>query len=386
MDTMRVRAYNVRFGDAILVSVPDRNAHHETTTRHILIDLGNVLAGSGGVDEVFEPVVADILRELNGQPLDLYVMTHEHMDHVQGLLWLKQKRGIELKATHAWLTASAAPGYYDQHPEAQRKRLEFEQIFMRITHFLAAAPEEPSSATQALMLNNNPRSTGDCVAFLRDAGRTTTYMCRGVELEGSHPFDETRFEIWSPEEDTSVYYGHFRPMGLGLDDSEAGSALPVSSLKPPPGVDAGAFFNLVEKRQRGIFDNLLAIDRAANNTSLVFSLEWRGWRLLFPGDAEHRAWLEMHKRGLLKPVHFLKVGHHGSWNGTPPPELLEQVLPVQAPDGRERRALVSTHDGTYTGVPNRETLDELRRRCHDVISIGESEDHLFVDIHFPEQP
>jgi beta-lactamase superfamily II metal-dependent hydrolase len=386
MDTMRVRAYNVRFGDAILVSVPDRNANRHTTTRHILIDLGNVLAGSGGVDEVFEPVVADILRELNDQPLDLYVMTHEHMDHVQGPLWLQQKRGVELKATHTWLTASAAPDYYDQHPEAKRKRLELERVFLQISNFLAAAPEESSPATQALMFNNNPRSTEDCVEFLRGIGRTTTYMFRGVALEGSHSFDETRFEIWSPEEDTSVYYGGFRPMGLGVADTADGRESQIGSLKPPPGVDAGAFFNLVEKRQRGIFDNLLAIDRAANNTSLVFSLEWRGWRLLFPGDAEHRAWLEMHKRGVLKPVHFLKVGHHGSWNGTPPPELLEQLLPLQAPDGRERRALVSTHNGTYTGVPNRETLDDLRRHCKAVISIGEPEDPLFVDIHFPEQP
>jgi beta-lactamase superfamily II metal-dependent hydrolase len=386
MDTLRVRAYNVRFGDAILVSVPDRNASQETITRHILIDLGNVLAGSGGVDAVFEPVVADILGELNGQPLDLYVMTHEHMDHVQGPLWLKQKRSIDLKATHAWLTASAAPDYYDQHPEAKRKRLELEQIFLRISTFLAAAPEASSPATQALMFNNNPRSTGDCVEFLRGVGRTTTYVFRGVELADRHPFDETRFEIWSPEEDTSIYYGRFRPMGLGVADSGESGEFQVGALKPPRGVDAGAFFNLVEKRLRGVFDNLLAIDKAANNTSLVFSLEWRGWRLLFPGDAEHRAWLEMNKRDLLKPVHFLKVGHHGSWNGTPPPELLEQVLPLPTPDGRQRRALVSTHEGTYAGVPNRETLDELRRRCDDVISIGEPDDALFVDIHFPEQP
>ena len=51
MDTLRVRAYNVRFGDAILVTVPDRDpATDKTTTRHILIDVGNVLSKEGGDD------------------------------------------------------------------------------------------------------------------------------------------------------------------------------------------------------------------------------------------------------------------------------------------------------------------------------------------------
>jgi hypothetical protein len=54
-------------------------------------------------------------------------------------------------------------------------------------------------------------------------------------------------------------------------------------------VDAGAFYDLVESRRRGFEDNLLAIDAANNNTSVVLLLEWRGWRLLFPGDAEVRS-------------------------------------------------------------------------------------------------
>ena len=42
-DKLRVRLYNIRFGDAVLVTVPDNG-----TTRHILIDVGNVLVGEGG--------------------------------------------------------------------------------------------------------------------------------------------------------------------------------------------------------------------------------------------------------------------------------------------------------------------------------------------------
>ena len=146
--------------------------------------------------------------------------------------------------------------------------------------------------------------------------------------------------------------------------SAAPGALPPAAegevAIPPAGVDAGAFYNLVAIRQRGFVDNLLAIDKAANNSSIVFCLEWRGWRLLFPGDAELRSWKEMNKEGALSPIHFLKIGHHGSHNGTPDAELLKKILPVPAPDDRERRASVSTFPDTYSGIPHQETFDELR--------------------------
>ena len=61
MAALRVRVYNVRFGDAVLVSVPDRDGDR-TTKRHILVDFGNVLGSHGGADEVFRPVLEDILR------------------------------------------------------------------------------------------------------------------------------------------------------------------------------------------------------------------------------------------------------------------------------------------------------------------------------------
>ena len=62
-DTLRVRVYNVRFGDAILVTVPIAiPPPARSTTRHILIDVGNVPASKeGGDDTVFKPVVDDIL-------------------------------------------------------------------------------------------------------------------------------------------------------------------------------------------------------------------------------------------------------------------------------------------------------------------------------------
>src|SRR3954447_1082013 len=94
-DKLRVRVYNVLFGDAILVSVPDRGPSGKTEQRHILIDFGNAFV-KGGRDDVFEPVMRDILAVLDGRPLDLYVMTHEHLDHVQGLYYTSTANHLDV--------------------------------------------------------------------------------------------------------------------------------------------------------------------------------------------------------------------------------------------------------------------------------------------------
>lgn len=372
MDKLRVRVYNVRFGDAILVSVPDRY-RNKIVTRHILIDVGNLLSGVGGVDTVFEPVVRNVLEVLGGNPLDLYIMTHEHMDHVQGLFYAHTKNQLDIPVNYAWLTASAEADYYERHPEAKKRRRLALDAYDAMEKFLAASPETAQEFPKmmAMMSNNNPRKTEECVEYLRTLAQIdTAYVYRGCNLKGKHPFKEAKFSIWAPEEDTTDYYGSFQPMALGVTDDGGPRARPsVTTPLPPPGVDAGAFYSLVASRRQGYCDNMLTIDAANNNTSVVFCLEWRGWKLLFPGDAEERSWKTMSKHGVLEPVHFLKVGHHGSHNATPDTALLEKILPKKRPDARRRLAAVSTCLDSYPGVPDEETLNKIKERCtvHSVL-------------------
>jgi hypothetical protein len=369
MATLIVRAYNVHFGDAILVIVPDRDADTgKSTRRHILIDVGNVLAGDGGDDAVFKPAIDDIIDELNGRPLDLYVMTHEHLDHIQGLPHVSRKvypdgeLESKLSADFAWLTASAAPDYYDRFPDARRKLEARLAMYEAIRRHVAITGAPVPEHVRAMLANNNPRSTADCVDYLRDFARNTTYVHRTADLEGTHPFREARLSIWAPEEDTSDYYGPFRPVSLEGGGEPADRVADAGPI-PPPGVDAGAFYGLARMRSQGLYDNLLAIDRAANDSSIVFCLEWRGWRLLFPGDAELRSWRTMHREGVLAPVHFLKVAHHGSHNGTPDDDIFEAILPERKPDRRGRHALISSWPDTYGGIPHGPTNARLAERC-----------------------
>ena len=380
-DKLRVRLYNIRFGDAVLVTVPDNG-----TTRHILIDVGNVLVGEGGLDAVFKPVIEDIKAELGGKPLDLYVMTHEHMDHIQGLPFAKEKANLELDVAFAWLTASSAEDYYDEdkHPDARKKNLEALAMFDQIETYLEAAPDP---ALKGLLLNNNPRSTGDCVAYLRGlAGADkTAYVHREADIEGTHPFEEAKLAIWGPEENTADYYRSLQPLALAVEGGGGGNGAKPSVVNPlpPAGVDAGAFYDLVDSRRTGLHDNLLAIDKAANNTSIVFSLEWRGWKLLFPGDAEQESWRMMDEQGVLEPVHLLKIAHHGSWNGTPQGEILDKILPPTRPDDRKRYAVVSTCLDTYPGVPDDTTENTLRARIDEFHTTLGLADAAHFDIELP---
>lgn len=384
MDTLWVRTYNVRFGDAFLISIPDRDDAGSPRRRHILIDLGNAQAGEGGYDGVFRPVLEDIQSVLDGQPLDLYVMTHEHMDHVQGLLHAS-RLGLELDVDYAWLTASAAEDYYDTHSEAKKKFDLTGRFYDSISRQLAAAPESVRQPLAVQLANNNPRKTKDCVDYIRSLAsiENTHYVHRGYPLEEAHPFRDVSFEIWAPEEDTSSYYGRFQPMAFGFMEPAEGEASRPSHARPapPPGVDVSAFYNLMERRENGVFDNLLAIDKARNNTSVVLMLEWKGWRLLFSGDAEVRSWRTMKKQKVLKPVDFLKVSHHGSHNGTPAADILNEILPLPAPGDWERHAVVSTCKDAYNGVPHAPTLDGIKQRC-EVHSTEGMADGEYFDIEF----
>lgn len=379
MDSLRVRVYNVRFGDAILISVPDA-AEGQSRVRHILIDVGNALNKEGGKDFVFKPILEDIRAQLDGSPIDLFIMTHEHMDHIQGLFYGEEKEELErLPVDNAWLTASAAPDYYDREwPEEDedgdplkqpgQALAEMKAIYEESNHFANArksAGEALPPFVEALLLNNNPRSSDDCVQYLRQLAteQKTHYVYRGLDdLDERHSFQVAKIDLWAPEENTAVYYGHFRPVTLGLESGNGGEPAQLIRPQPPSGVDAGAFYGLVEARRGAFLDNLLAIDKAKNNSSVVFCLQWQGWKLLFPGDAEIRSWKEMDKRDLLEPVHFLKISHHASHNGTPHDELLDKLLPEPAPDERDRVAVASTYPDTYSGIPDRLTLQRLEDR------------------------
>jgi hypothetical protein len=89
----------------------------------------------------------------------------------------------------------------------------------------------------------------------------------------------------------------------------------------------------------------------------------------------------MAKHDVLEPVHFLKVAHHGSHNGTPADEIFDAILPAAPPDNRPRTAAISTWTETYSGIPHTPTNTRLSERAN-LRSILDDPDQLFMEFAF----
>jgi hypothetical protein len=98
------------------------------------------------------------------------------------------------------------------------------------------------------------------------------------------------------------------------------------------------------------------LEAAENGTSLVLMFRFGQTHLLFTGDAEWGTWEVALARWepLLRRTAFFKVGHHGSFNATPP--RLVELLPQTA------LAMAPTRHGDHNNVPLRSLMTALRAR------------------------
>jgi beta-lactamase superfamily II metal-dependent hydrolase len=363
-----IYAYNVRFGEAILVEVPDAGMR-----RFILIDAGNWQSGKAGLNKPLLDALEDIHARTGGK-IDLYVMTHEHMDHVEGLKSAAIK-GVKFAIDTVWMTASSEPGYYNSsnHRDARETK---EKLEAAAQAFAALAATTRSAAESSVIYELNAAKTVDCVDFIRAAGRKPPYyVYRDCNLRDKHPFRDVGLRVLAPEENTAVYFKSLYDSLPHLNLVASGRA-PSPRKSPPlplPGVDGGAFYDLIQRMDNGFAESVYAIDAAKNNTSVVFELTWRGRRLLFTGDAEQQSWEKMLENTTLEPVDFFKFSHHGSITGRPPLAALDKILP----QARRKRAVaaLSTFPGIpFDSIPDTETLGAIKARTRKICSTADVAD------------
>ena len=110
------------------------------------------------------------------------------------------------------------------------------------------------------------------------------------------------------------------------------------------------------------------LDRALNNTSIVFVLEVADIRMLFAGDAQWGVWREILQdpdaRALLARTNLYKVSHHGSHNGSPK-TLVNEVLPASLTAMMSFRTM-----SRWTAIPKTELVDRADRRGPDLAASG----------------
>ncbi len=374
---IRIRAYNVLFGDCVLLSLPD-----DGKTKHVLFDFGNV-AGKGGTNKIFEPIARD-LKQTTGGVLDLVVMTHEHLDHMEG--FLSQRKIFDtMTVRRVWMSIPSKPGYYQSHPKSKQA---FALTQRMLTSWQKSFADRGLSANlqlNALLLNN--LSNVDRIDYVRKLAGTkrTHYLRRGLSTKGKHDFKDARFTILAPEDEMSIYYGKALALSGGMAEFRRTLERAPERRVAPEHISATDFERLRTGLQTGDLAAVHEIDEAKNNTSLVVLVEAAGKKLLFTGDAEVESWHQMHSRGLLGSVDFLKVSHHGSWNGTPAvngKNVVEILFPAKPK--KAGTALVSTKSnvyGTVNKVPDEKTLTLLQKHC-DKVYITEklAAGKLFVDV------
>jgi beta-lactamase superfamily II metal-dependent hydrolase len=383
---IRVRSYNVGFGDCFLVTVPDG-----AVTRHMLIDFGNA---PGQLNDNYPAIADDIFTETGGH-LDLVVMTHEHLDHIEGF-YSQKKVFNQMQVDWVWMSIPSKPKYYEEFPNAEPLKAAREmaaQFERRLKKAKVAV------APSFLTLLRNNLSNVDRIDYIRNLpgeANRVLYLRRGNSVLNKPFSSKVKFTVLAPEKDMSVYYGGGGHNGLaalnrrlaadaegGDEDVESWQFAGIPRERSgPPNLGPRDWRLLREAIQSAGVETIRAIDKAANNTSLAFVLEVGGRRLLFPGDAELESWEMMFKKcpADMKPVDFLKVGHHGSHNGTPEADL-DKLLPK----ARKHLAtvMVSTKSkvyGTVNPVPDADLMENLASRCKTLVTTDDSNE-LWLDAH-----
>lgn len=390
-----IRAYNVGCGDCIYVRIPGPQGGF-----HILID-----CGKKGSDELLEKAVKHLAGELPAgstpgkRRLDLIVATHRHEDHIKGFdpRWFEN---IEVK--NIWLSVAMDP----EHPQAEgvhrlhdfatramRGLMAGGQALSPEIELLASMYGVSNDAADQLLMKTLPEINGI----------EPRYIHSGMEHDLALPPD-TKIHILAPEKDVDHFY-----LGKELDASLQGlqgftaalASAQTAEAAPATGRPANISATDFRVLQSRMLSNGLAFaakeSSIQNNLSVVLLIEWKKRRLLFVGDAEwegefkegkhNGSWnvlWEMHRTTHLKaPVDFLKIGHHGSINATPPPAetrpkkarpdgiyaVLDTILPVPTGGAQPTaQAIVSTEREFYNPIPECKLLVDLARRVSNINS------------------
>jgi beta-lactamase superfamily II metal-dependent hydrolase len=405
-DKLLIRAYNVGCGDCIYVRIPG-----PTNGFHILID-----CGKKGDDKLLKQAIDHLEGELpkgkaaGKKRLDLIVATHRHEDHIKGF---NPEWFANIEVRNIWLSAAMDP----KHPQAKgvekmravatqamRGLMESGRALSPEVELLASLYGVSNDVADDLLMEKLPAANKIKPKYVH-RGQTADEL--GLRLP-----PDTAIHILAPEQDIDHYYlgeeadatlKGFRGFAAVVGDCAAATGSGAPALAAPTNISA-ADFQMLQSR---MISNALAFaakeSSIQNNLSVVLLIEWKERRLLFVGDAEwegefkdgrhNGSWnvmWEKHKKGLLqRPVDFLKIGHHGSINATPPSrderstakrapkggvyDILDAILPIpKAGLNPKAQAIISTEREFYNPIPECRVMTEVARRVGNTRNYGAS--------------
>ena len=361
--SITLRAYNVLFGDALLVSWDEDDGLH-----HAWIDFGNF---HNDPNAVFEKVYNDVLARTQGK-LDLLVITHRHQDHMEGFYSLRKRFKADFTINRLWYAHVTQNVDY------------IFEIAERMLRDMLPASIPDGDTDVGRMFRNNFGAKGDKIrkqmkAILTEMGVPASRafkIRRGLNLTQALPPGITKLgiEVLGPETNSNRYLQPLehalRVRGITL--SASNGSITATRQDPFAGARAVKFkrsalsgladlARLRRQLQSGGLAVLAAVDTTRNNTSIVMRLTHGSTRLLLVGDAEEMSWEIMRKNGAAFKANVMKIGHHGSINSSPDWSFTK-VMPTKL---ASNAAIVSTDPTRFTGdneVPKDEVLTGWRAR------------------------
>jgi hypothetical protein len=393
---LRMRAYDVGFGDCILLTFtyPDGSA------RHVLVDFGST--------KLRTPArtlkkIADRIAQDTGNRLDMVVATHRHADHISGFAGPSGKviAGLApVVVVQPWtedpalasdalvpvagpasggtpLAAVAVARLEDMHAFAEAAVAE---MVLRGTRTGEGA--QLRAATQFLGEVNikNP----EAVAALQAMGERHVYAKHGDVLDLGDVLPGVRVDVLGPP--TLEQVGELANMAsvdpdqfwhvatATLPSAADGRPFPDAAEATDPGQEARWLRPRIDRLStEEVLSIVRSIDGALNNTSLILLLTVGSTKVLLPGDAQLEDWrwaLETsptaaQTRADLADCRVYKVGHHGSLNATPKEWLWAAFDTANRPADRKLITVLSTMGGKHgkkernTEVPRRTLVEAL---------------------------
>jgi beta-lactamase superfamily II metal-dependent hydrolase len=374
---VRVRMYDVGFGDCFLLFIPTPEGE-----KKVLIDCGSIKQGNHPLAKVVDRVIADVSDTKGNPSVDLLIATHRHRDHISGFA---SPRWAEVEVKEIWMPWTEKPG----DPEAQKIRDAQNRLALALQNAFTRLGADQMWLDLAANASINERA----MSTLHEGFKGKRKRLFLPENDRSKATFEPEIlpgvtvHVMGPSRDPDVIRNMDPPAGQSYLRLLEPASFDASKAPEPFSVDwaldshefTGAYPHLrlspkdlraAREAGSGLEEALgAALDSAINGTSLMLMFRVGQAYLLFPGDAQWGTWKEALNdpewHGLLKRTGFYKIGHHGSHNATPL-DFVEKVL------GKDFQAMASVRPtGNWANIPREPLLSALRKKNKRVIRSDE---------------
>jgi len=390
---VEVRAYNVGFGDCLLVLFE----YAKGPKRAVLIDFGSTGRPSTSPERVMERIAAQIqkiVQEECGGILHGLVATHRHKDHIGGFVGtageileaLKPKVVIQPWTEHPDAAKDAKSAPTSEPKSIRGMRANYLQSLDRMRDFCEAALARAgnrvgvvnASKIRFLADTNLPNKEAiDRLQRMAKAGQAEFVRAGsksklerqlpGVKVHVLGPPDLTQTDsILKQKSSDKDEFWQFLEFWSLLQAGSATAPAPLfpkaKTVRTPPR-PAQWFVNRANRQYGNQLLGIVRIlDKALNNTSVILRFETGGKKLLFSGDAQLENWMyalsQPEYRKLVEGVDLYKVGHHGSGNATP--KSLWKLI-HEGPAGKTKlKSVLSTMKGKHHEVPQPLLVEALQ--------------------------